>query len=147
MKPIGCPNAVARLHGGREYPKLCGMVRFWGRCNGVLVEAEVWGLPRTETGFFALHIHEGGDCAGDGFPDTRGHFNPGGTEHPNHAGDLPPLLEVSGKAYMMVLTGRFHVEEIIGRTVILHGDPDDFHSQPAGNAGRKIACGVICPTG
>ena len=147
MKPIRCPNAVARLRGGREYPKLCGTVRFWGRCDGVLVEAEVRGLPRTETGFFALHIHEGDDCAGDGFPDTRGHLNPGGTEHPNHAGDLPPLLEVSGKAYMMVLTGRFCVGEIIGRTVILHGDPDDFHTQPAGNAGMKIACGVICRTG
>lgn len=147
MKLIGCPKAVACLHGGREYPKLWGTVRFWERCDGVLVEAEVWGLPRTETGFFALHIHEGGDCAGDGFPDTRGHFDPGRTEHPNHAGDLPPLLEVYGKAYMMVLTGRFRLEEVIGRTVILHGEPDDFHTQPAGNAGMKIACGVIRRTG
>ena len=48
-----------------------------------------------------------------------------------------------GKAYMKVLTGRFCVEEVIGRTVILHIDPDDFHTQPSGNAGRKIACGVI----
>ena len=73
--------------------------------------------------------------------------NSGRTEHPNHAGDLPPLLEASGKAYMTVLTGRFHVKEVIGRTVILHGDPDDFHTQPSGNAGIKLACGVICRTG
>lgn len=48
-----------------------------------------------------------------------------------------------GNAYMKVLTGRFHVEQIIGRTVILHSNPDDFHTQPSGNAGTKIACGVI----
>ena len=44
---------------------------------------------------------------------------------------------------MKVLTGRFHVGEVIGKTVILHADPDDFHTQPSGNAGAKIACGVI----
>ena len=143
QKQTGCIYAAAQIRGGGDFPKIRGAVRFFQRCDGVLVEAEISGLPRTETGFFALHIHEGDDCAGDGFPDTRGHLNPGGTEHPNHAGDLPPLLEVSGKAYMMVLTGRFCVGEIIGRTVILHGDPDDFHTQPAGNAGMKIACGVI----
>ena len=48
-----------------------------------------------------------------------------------------------GKAYLKVLTGRFRLEEVIGRTVILHRDPDDFHTQPSGNAGTKIACGVI----
>lgn len=143
MKQIGHPNAVARIRGGRDYPDVRGMVRFFQRCDGVLVEAEVSGLPKTKMGFFAFHIHEGASCAGDGFPDSGGHWNPGGTEHPSHAGDLPPLLGDFGKACLKVLTGRFRVEEIIGRTVILHGDPDDFHTQPAGNAGRKIACGVI----
>ena len=122
---------------------ICGTVTFTQRCDGVLVEAALSGLPRTESGFFAFHIHEGGSCTGDGFPNTGGHFNPGDGKHPCHAGDLPPLLGDSGRGYMKVLTTRFRVEEIIGRTVILHTAPDDFHTQPSGNAGEKIACGVI----
>lgn len=143
MKQTGYPKAIAYIRGGRDYPMIRGKVRFYQRCDGVLVEAEVSGLPRTETGLFAFHIHTGENCSGAGFPNTGGHFNPGGAEHPNHAGDLPPLMGDYGKAYMKVLTGRFCVEEVIGKTVILHIDPDDFHTQPSGNAGRKIACGVI----
>lgn len=143
MTRTGYPNAVARLSGGKDYPMLRGTVKFFQRCDGVLVEAEVYGLPRTETGVFAFHIHEGGSCSGEGFLHTGGHFNPGNTQHPRHAGDLPPLWEDFGKAYIMFLTGRFRVGEIIGKTVIIHGEPDDFHSQPSGNAGMKIACGII----
>lgn len=141
MKQAG--YAIARIHGGGDFPMLRGTVRFFQRCDGVLVEAEVTGLPRTETGFFAFHIHEGGSCSAADFSQTGSHFNPGGTRHPNHAGDLPPLLAVCGKAWMKVLTDRFCVEEILGKTVVIHAEPDDFHTQPSGNAGRKIACGVI----
>lgn len=143
MKQMEYPKAVARICGGVDYPTIRGIVQFFQRCDGVLVEAEVWGLPRTQTGFFAFHIHEGGNCSGEGFPGTGGHFNPGDRGHPCHAGDLPPLLADSGRAYLKVLTNRFRVEEVIGRTVILHSAPDDFHTQPSGNAGEKIACGVI----
>lgn len=133
--------AIAQIRGSR--PGLWGVVRFFQRGDGVLVEAEVTGLPKTETGFFAFHIHEGKSCDGEGFPDSGGHFNPGGAAHPSHAGDLPPLLADHGKAYMRVLTDCFHVDEIIGKTVIIHSEPDDFHTQPSGNAGAKIGCGVI----
>lgn len=143
MKHNMCPKATARIRGGKEQPQLRGLVRFFQRSDGVIVEAEVSGLPKTETGFFAFHIHEGGSCAGEGFPDSGSHFNPGKTLHPNHAGDLPPLLGNHGSAYMKVFTDRFCVEEIVGRTVIIHSNPDDFHTQPSGNAGNKIACGVI----
>ena len=143
MKQAGRPDAIAHLRGGRDYPEIQGVVRFYQRADGVLVEVRVRGLPRTETGFFAFHIHAGGSCAGEGFPESDGHFDPGHALHPNHAGDLPPLLGDFGKAYMKVLTGRFHVGEILGKTVILHAQPDDFHTQPSGNAGTKIACGVI----
>lgn len=143
MKQKERANAVAWLSGGSQYPALRGVVKFYQRCDGVVVEAEVRGLPRTQTGFFAFHIHEGNNCEGNEFPNTGGHFNPDGRSHPNHAGDLPPLLGDFGKAYMKVLTGRFRVGEILGRTVILHAQPDDFHTQPSGNAGSKIACGVI----
>ena len=105
---------------------------------------QVSGMPRKrETGFFALHIHEGGSCSGENFSDTGGHYNPHNEAHPRHAGDLPPLLLCGGGAYLAVLTDRFSVADVIGRTVVIHGGADDFHTQPAGNAGTKIACGVI----
>lgn len=143
MKRVCTPDAVACIKGGAENPRLMGTVRFFQLREGTLVEAEISGLPESETGFFAFHVHEGSDCRGEGFSDSGGHYNPHGAAHPVHAGDLPPLLEHCGKAYLQVLTGRFRVGEVIGRTVIIHSGPDDFHTQPSGNPGTKIACGVI----
>ena len=77
------------------------------------------------------------------FFDTGSHYDPSGTPHPKHAGDLPPLLLCNGGAFLAVRTDRFRVEDILGRTVVIHSGPDDFKSQPAGNAGKKLACGVI----
>ena len=138
------PDAVAWTVGGEETPQLSGCVRFYQENGYVLIVADVSGLPKaSETGFFGFHIHQGRDCSGVGFPGTEGHYNPTEQIHPKHAGDLPPLLECKGNAYLSVKTDRFCVDEIIGRTVVIHSNPDDFHSQPAGNAGKKIACGVI----
>lgn len=116
----------------------------------MLVTADIYGLPTGETGcdsgVFGFHIHEGEDCGSNGqepFSNTKGHYNPGDCPHPYHAGDLPPLFENDGYAYMSFLTNRFTATEIIGRTVVIHLKPDDFHSQPSGNSGEKIACGVI----
>lgn len=136
-------SAIAHISGGRTCPRLRGTVRFLPRRGGTLVVAEICGLPVSKTGFFAFHIHEGGDCCGNGFPGTGGHYDPNGVEHPKHAGDLPPLLSDNGRAYCQVLTGRFRVEDIIGRTVVIHSGADDFFTQPSGNAGRKIGCGVV----
>lgn len=139
------PDALARISGGPETQNLCGSVRFYQTCGSVLVVAEIAGLPRDEgAGFFALHIHEGGGCSGESFSGTGGHYDPAGVPHPRHAGDLPPLLRCENGAYLAVKTDRFRVEEVIGRTVVIHSGADDFRSQPAGNAGTKIACGVIC---
>lgn len=143
MKHSVHPKAMAKIWGGSGYPRLRGTVKFFERRDGLVLEAEITGLPQTETGFFAFHIHEGGSCAGEGFSETGGHYNPGMTMHPEHPGDLPPLLSGHGKAYMKVFTDRIRVEDIMGRTVIIHSDPDDFRTQPSGNAGTKIACGVI----
>ena len=138
------PDAVARIVGGEEAPQLSGCVRFYQENGCVLVEAKISGLPKgSGMGFFGFHIHQGRDCSGAGFSGTEGHYNPLGQGHPKHAGDLPPLLWCKGNAYLSVRTDRFSVDEIIGRTVVIHSDPDDFHTQPAGNAGEKIACGVI----
>ena len=138
------PDAVARIVGGEDAPQLSGCVRFYQENGCVLVEAKISGLPKgSGTGFFGFHIHQGRDCSGAGFSGTEGHYNPLGQGHPEHAGDLPPLLWCRGDAYLSVKTDRFSVDEIMGRIVVIHSDPDDFHSQPAGNAGEKIACGVI----
>lgn len=138
------PDAVARIAGEEEAPQLSGCVQFYQENGCVLIEAKISGLPKgIGTGFFGFHIHQGRDCSGAGFSRKEGHYNPLGQEHPEHAGDLPPLLSCYGQAYLSVKTDRFSVDEIIGRTVVIHSDPDDFHTQPAGNAGKKIACGVI----
>lgn len=137
------PYAVADIHGSEAYPNLRGQVRFYPRRWCVLVEANVQGLPANETGFFGFHIHGGNACTGEAFADTGSHYNPTEAPHPSHGGDLPPLLSCHGNAYLAVATGRFRVEDVIGRTVVVHDGADDFTTQPAGNAGTKIACGVI----
>lgn len=80
---------------------------------------------------------------GEGFPHSGSHYNPNDCPHPYHAGDLPPLFGANGFAFSVFLTDRFTVHEIIGKTVIVHASPDDFQTQPSGNAGEKIACGEI----
>ena len=136
-------TAIACVHEGDAHPDLHGTVRFIPRKNGTLVVAEISGLPATDTGFFAFHIHEGGNCSGAGFPNTGGHYDSNDQDHQLHAGDLPPLLSSGGSAYLAVITDRFRIKDIIGRTVVIHSGPDDFRTQPSGNAGNKIACGVI----
>ena len=150
----GRPDAAARLSGSQDYPGIRGEVQFYQTRRGLLVRAEFWGLPRAEAPckerIFGFHIHEGGSCAGDWanpFAGAGGHYNPRGCPHPSHAGDLPPLFGNDGRALAVFLTDRFTVREILGKTLIVHDRPDDFTSQPAGNAGTRIACGVIEPTG
>lgn len=137
------PVAFARLRGGRNAPGLTGIVKFYQMPAGVIVEAQVTGLPGNGTGIYGFHIHEGGVCGGNNFPATGGHYNPQSKPHPAHAGDLPPLFSYGGRAWFSVMTDRFSVPDIIGRTVVIHSRPDDFRTQPAGDAGDKIACGVI----
>ncbi len=131
-------SAVAELRGSGG---LRGTVRFLPRREGTLVIAQLRGLPGS--GFYGFHIHTGGSCRGAGFPNTGGHFNPGGAPHPDHAGDLPPMLSCGGWAYLAVLTCRVRIPEIVGRTLVVHSRPDDFRTQPAGDSGEKIGCGVI----
>ena len=141
------PGAIAWINGSEQYPGLSGSVRFYHTSyGGVLVEAEIFGLPNAglsgNSSFYAMHIHESGDCS-DHFSHTGLHYNPGNAEHPDHAGDMPPLLGNQGYAFGVFYDKRFSIQEIIGRSVIIHEKPDDFTSQPAGNAGNKIACGTI----
>lgn len=138
------PYAAAQIRGGMDAPQLSGCIQFYQENGCVLIVAKISGLPKeSETGFFGFHIHQGDNCTGTDFSGTGSHYNPLDQAHPKHAGDLPSLLECQGNAYLSVRTNRFSVADIIGRTVVIHSGPDDFHSQPAGNAGKKIACGVI----
>ena len=141
--PFGRPEAIAKVLGGKEAPNLFGSVKFYQMGANVLVVADICGLPESKTNIFAMHIHEGGSCQGEGFVNTGGHYNPENKEHPSHAGDLPPLFSCGGRAFLAVMTDRFAVKDIVGRTVVIHIGPDDFTTQPAGNSGLKMACGVI----
>ena len=116
------PNATAYVRGSKKYPDIRGVVQFYEYQNNVLAVAEMMGLPTSKEicrkGIYAFHIHEG---------------------------DLPPLFENEGYALSVFLTNRFKIEDILGKTVIVQSDTDDFHTQPSGNAGEKIACGEIIP--
>ena len=140
------PQAAAEIKGGEEYPDISGAARFYQTRSGVIVYAEVVGLPAGRR-VFGFHIHEGDSCRGENFSGAEGHYDPDGSSHPYHAGDLPPLFGNDGFALMLLLTDRFSVSEIIGRAVIIHGSPDDFTTQPAGNSGERIACGIIRQVG
>lgn len=147
------PDARAIVKGSTDYPGTNGKVNFYQTKIGVLLTVEVEGLPQgcgtCDSNIFGFHIHEGISCTGnpeDPFADSMKHYNPNNCPHPAHAGDLPPLFGNNGCAFMSVLTNRFSVSEIIGRTVIIHSAPDDFTSQPSGNSGTKIACGLIVPS-
>ena len=144
------PQAWAKMEGRSTDADIQGIVRFYQTAYGVLVVAEIKGLPKSEdpceSPIFGFHIHEGITCTGsvnDPFANTGNHYNPYDCSHPYHSGDLPPLFGSNGYAFSAFLTDRFTVNELIGKTVIIHAMEDDFTTQPSGNAGQKIACGEI----
>lgn len=149
------PAAEAILKGNDSFPDIRGAVRFYPADKGTLVVTEVMNLPTVDpkgTGilygpFYAFHIHDGDACgagtAADPFKESGMHYNPTGRPHPYHVGDMPPLLGSGGYAYMSFYTGRFTPAEVIGKTVIVHQHAEDFKTQPSGDAGEKLACGVI----
>ena len=144
------PQAWAEIRGSEIYPDIVGWVRFYEHSLGVILIAELQGLPVPQGAcaypIFGFHIHEGNSCTGNAeeiFPNVGMHYNPRRCPHPYHAGDLPPIFGSGGYAFSAFLTDRFSIGEIIGRTLILHSAPDDFSTQPSGNSGKKIACGEI----
>lgn len=141
------PQAAAWVTGSPDAPQLSGLVKFYDTpYGGVFIEAEIFGLPNIRSAgssdFYAMHIHEHGDCS-QHFMKTGPHYNPAGQPHPMHAGDLLPLLGSQGYAWETFYDKRFSVSDILGRSVVIHANRDDFTSQPAGDSGAKIGCGVI----
>jgi Cu-Zn family superoxide dismutase len=145
------PTAVAKLEPTKGNTA-SGTVIFTQAGEKVRVEVSLSGLkPNADHGF---HIHDKGDCSsGDGMS-TGGHFNPLGKPHGHHdgmerhAGDLPALkADSAGNAKLSVMMDVISVSpgptSVIGRGMIVHRDPDDYKTQPTGNAGPRIACAVI----
>ncbi len=141
------PFAYAKISGNNTNPNLSGIANFYKDIiSGVWIETELTGLPDLnspiKSNFYGMHIHSVGDCTIP-FNQTGSHFTPQNLAHPFHAGDLPPLLGNNGYAYSLIYTNRFSLDEILDKSLVIHSEPDDFHTQPAGNSGTKIGCGVI----
>lgn len=148
-------RASAHMRGGPLAPGIDGVVEFTSVEGGTWIAVTVSGLPayrpaaegRAPVGPHGFHLHLNGTCeVGDPakpFEAAGGHWNPTGQPHGNHAGDFPVLFSNGGRAMMGFFTDRFQVADIIGKAVIIHESPDDYRSQPAGDAGRRFACGAI----
>jgi superoxide dismutase, Cu-Zn family len=121
--------------------------------GAVTMTGLVSGLkPGSEHGF---HVHEKGDCSSPDFKSAGDHFNPTSQQHgdpatpPHHLGDIPNLkADDMGKAPVNarvegVTLGDQGPNDLVGRAVVVHADPDDYKTQPSGNSGDRIACGVI----
>jgi len=127
-----------------------GTITFTKVDGGVKVTANIQGLNKGKHGF---HIHEFGDCSSPDGNSAGGHFNPEGKSHgapmdmERHMGDMGNVeADENGKAHLEYLDRTINLEgdhSIIGHSVILHKNEDDLKSQPTGNAGPRVACGVI----
>lgn len=131
-----------------------GKVTFMQFGQTVIVRANFIGLDPNR--MYGLHVHERGDCRAAASGSTGGHFNPAGAAHgrpgtgAHHAGDLPNL-QTDGEGGLVYLyrTRALSVGSgatgVVGRSVVLSRDPDDYRTQPDGNAGPPLACGFIRP--
>ena len=144
--------AVATL-AATEGNAVTGELRFEAVDGGVRISGQVSGLaPDSEHGF---HVHETGDCSAPDATSAGGHFNPASTDHgrvgsdPHHAGDTNNITaDATGVATVDTrlegaTVGDGAPTDVVGKGVIVHADPDDYTTQPTGNAGARLACGVV----
>ena len=143
-------KAIAVLHPTGSN-KVSGTVTFTEVADGVQVNAELTGLTPGNHGF---HVHEFGDCSAADASSASGHFNPTNKPHDGpdaverHVGDMGNVeADASGKARLEYLDHHISLTSdqtsVIGRSVVVHAKADDLKSQPAGDSGARIACGVI----
>lgn len=127
-----------------------GTMTFKQKGEQVAIDAEISGLTPGQHGF---HIHEKGDCSAPDGTSAGGHFNPTKQPHgdPNgaahHVGDLPMLMaDANGHASLHIESKAIALQgeqSVIGKAVIIHQKMDDYATQPTGNSGARVACGVI----
>ena len=143
-------KAVALLHP-TEGNNVSGTVTFTEVADGVQVNAEISGLTPGKHGF---HVHEFGDCSASDASSAGAHFNPTNQPHAGpdanarHVGDMGNIeADASGVAKLDYLDHNISLandeQSIIGRSVVVHAKADDLKSQPAGDSGSRVACGVI----
>jgi len=145
------PVTVARADlAPTENSKVRGSVLFKKEGDVVRVEIELEGLT---PGAHGLHVHEHGDCSAPDATSAGGHFNPDGKAHgaptdsQRHVGDLGNVTADATGRVSVVLTDLLIALEgsrsIVGKAVVVHEKADDFKSQPSGDAGGRLACGVV----
>ena len=141
-------TATANLVDANNKP--VGTAKLTQTPHGVLIAVELHDL---KPGIHAIHLHETGKCEAPAFKTAGGHFNPGKKQHGfmtadgAHAGDMPNLdVPADGKLKAELLAGdatRVALLDADGAAVVIHAKADDYKSQPAGDAGDRVACGVI----
>jgi Cu-Zn family superoxide dismutase len=142
---LAAPAAAHAELGPASGSAVSGSVAVTAIAGGVHLEVKARGLAPGVHGF---HVHEVGDCSAPDAASAKGHFNPGAKPHGSHAGDLADLTaDATGAASLSVDMPGLALDDgpngIVGRAFVIHADPDDHKSQPAGNSGKRIACGVI----
>ncbi|TCK92910.1 Cu-Zn family superoxide dismutase [Natranaerovirga hydrolytica] len=154
MESNQCFIAKAIIIGGPLAPDLRGVVIVREAFKGSEVYTHVVGLPPFQPadngnpiGPHGFHIHDEGDCTigdpEDPFQDAGSHWAPYNEPHGNHAGDFPVLFSNDGRAIMSFYTDKFIPQDVIGKSIIIHQNPDDYRSQPTGDAGKRLGCGVF----
>jgi len=151
--PEGTQVAVANLQLTSDSTKNIGSAKFYKLADGkIRLDVEINMQERADSNV-AVHFHEHGDCGMKG-ENSHGHWNPTKSNHGEwgsaafHSGDIGNIkLDASGHGTKSVTTDLWSVEpgdkEIIGRAVIVHGGTDDYKTQPTGNSGPRVGCGVI----
>jgi Cu-Zn family superoxide dismutase len=154
-RSMKAPAASATIEPKSD-SKVSGTAQFWEAKDGtVTMKVDVTGLTPGVHGF---HIHETGDCSSPDAKSAGGHFNPMSMPHgspdaaSHHAGDFGNITADNNGAVSVTMTSHSvslaaGPNSIIGKAVVVHADPDDLSSQPAGNAGKRIGCGVVSMTG
>ncbi len=156
--PVAVVPAVQRAEAALASASgslVSGRVVLLPAMQGVRITGTVGGLRGG--GQFGFHVHERGDCSAVDASSAGGHFNPGTATHgragtgAHHLGDLDNLsANAEGVAQIDTILqgaslGGGAVGDILGKAIVVHADPDDYRSQPSGNAGARLACGVIRP--
>jgi Cu-Zn family superoxide dismutase len=150
------PAMTITLQGATTDSDFTGTVTVTPEGSGVRIAAHVTGVDTD--GKHGIHVHENGLCDHEGeggkhFTSAGGHFNPAGVEHacpptePRHAGDLGNVEVTGGAGHLELSVPNLTVDQINGKAIILHAGEDDCKTQPTGNSGDRLACGVAGGTG